>query len=150
MFTAVENLPPGAIGFVARGRITSADRDAVLEPTIEWALESGTRVKLLYVAGSDFVGYDRGGLYDETVFGTRHFADFDKIAFVADEGPFNRAVHAMEGLIPAMVRVFPVREVAAAKAWLAEGRPDDGFRAAVSAVAPSRSRVASWLPGRSH
>ena len=120
MFTPIENLPPGAIGFVANGHITVDDRRAVLEPTIDWALEVSGRVKLLYVAGSDFAGYERGGLYDDAVFGTRHFTDFDKIAFVADDGPFNRAVHAMEGLMPAAVRVFRVSEVDAAKAWLAE------------------------------
>jgi hypothetical protein len=120
MFTPIENLPPGAIGFVAKGRITSADRQTILEPTIQWALKVGGRVKLLYVAGSDFAGYEPGGLYDEAVFGTRHFTDFDKIAFVADDGPFNRAVRAMEGLMPAAVRVFRVSEVNAAKAWLAE------------------------------
>jgi len=120
MFTPIENLPPGAIGFVASGHVTPVDRATVLEPTIEWALEVGGRVKLLYVAGSDFAGYEPGGLFDEAVFGTRHFTDFDKIAFVADDGPFNRAVLAMEGLMPAAVRVFRVDEVNVAKAWLAE------------------------------
>ncbi len=120
MFTPIENLPPGTIGFVANGHITSADRHTVLEPTIEWAFEVGGQIRLLYVAGSDFAGYEQGGLYDEVVFGTRHFTDFDKIAFVADDGPFNRAVQAMQGLMPATVRVFPVSEISIAKAWLSE------------------------------
>ncbi len=120
MFTAIEDLPPGAIGFVATGRVTAADRQTILEPTIEWALEVGGRVKLLYVAGSDFTGYEPGGLYDEAVFGTRHFTDFAKIAFVADDGPFNRAVHAIAGLMPASLRVFRVTQFSAAKAWLAK------------------------------
>ncbi len=120
MFTPIENLPAGAIGFVANGHITEDDRAAVLEPTIDWALEVGGRVKLLYVTGSDFAGYEPAGLYDDAVFGTRHFTAFDKIAFVADDGPFNRAVLAMEGLMPATLRVFGASEVNAAKAWLAE------------------------------
>lgn len=120
MFTPIENMPAGAIGFVANGHITPADRRSVLEPTIEWAFEVAGSVKLLYVAGSDFAGYEQGGLYDEVVFGTRHFTDFDKIAFVADDGPFNRAVRAIEGLMPAAVRVFPVSEISIAKAWLSE------------------------------
>ena len=92
----------------------------MLEPTIDWALEVGGRIRLLYVTGSDFAGYEPAGLYDDAVFGTRHFTDFDRIAFVADDGPFNRAVLAMEGLMPATLRVFPVNEVTVAKAWLAE------------------------------
>ncbi len=119
MFTRIENLPGGTIGFVASGHVTVDDRHGVLEPTIELAVGTGSRVRLLYVAANDFAGYDRGGLYDEAVFGTRHFTHFEKIAFVAEDGPYNRAVHAMEGLMPAALRVFPPSEIAAAQEWLA-------------------------------
>jgi SpoIIAA-like len=119
MLTPIDNLPIGAIGFVASGRITSDDRRGVFEPTMSRALKTTERVKLLYVAGRDFNGYEHGSLYDEAVFGTRHFAHFEKIAFVSDEGPFYRAVQAMNGLVPATVRIFPQREIGAAKAWLA-------------------------------
>jgi SpoIIAA-like len=120
MFTRIEGLPEGAIGFAAFGRITGADRQTVLEPTIESTISSTGKVRLLYVAGPEFVGYDRGGLYDETVFGTRHFTDFEKIAFVADDGPWGRAARAIDGLMPASVKVFAVNDIEGAKAWLAE------------------------------
>ena len=119
MFTPIENMPEGVVGFEAHGRVTDNDRRMVLEPTIEWAIESTGKVKLLYVAGSDFAGYDRGGLYDEAVFGTRHFTDFDRIAFVADDGPYARSVAALDGLMPAAVKVFSVRDIGQAKEWLA-------------------------------
>ncbi len=119
MFKPIENLPDGAVGFEAHGRVTDVDRRTVLEPTIAWALEQGGKVRLLYVAGSDFDGYDRGGLYDDAVFGTRHFTDFDKIAFVSDEGPYDRAVKAMDGLMPTALRVFATADIGKAKAWLA-------------------------------
>jgi hypothetical protein len=119
MLTPIDNLPTGAIGFVANGRITSHDRRGIFEPTMSQALKSSERVKLLYVAGRDFKGYEHGAAYDEAVFGSRHFQHFDKIAFVADDGPFNRAVRAMKGLVPARVKVFAPQEIAAARAWLA-------------------------------
>jgi SpoIIAA-like len=119
MFKTIENLPCGMVGFEAHGKVTDADRRTVLEPKIEWALEKNGKVRLLYVAASDFAGYDRGGLYDDAVFGTRHFADFDKIAFVADEGPYDRAVKAMDGLMPAALRVFVTADIAKARDWLA-------------------------------
>jgi hypothetical protein len=119
MFKTIENLPSGAVGFEAHGRVTDADRRTVLEPTIESALETTGKVRLLYVAASDFAGYDRGGLYDDAIFGTRHFRDFDRIAFVADEGPYDRAVKAMDGLMPAVLRVFAPADISKAKAWLA-------------------------------
>jgi hypothetical protein len=142
MFTPVENLPPQTIGFVAHGKVTEADREEVLEPTIEWALESG-QVRLFYVIGADFSGYDRGGLFDEAVFGTRHFADFERIAFIADDGSFRRAVEAMAGLMPGAVRVFPVSDIAAARRWLSE--PSE----AGHATAQRNSRNGAWLPRRS-
>lgn len=119
MFTPIDNLPDGAVGFEAHGRVTDDDRRTVLEPSIEWALEASGKVRLLYVAASDFTGYDRGGLYDEAVFGTRHFTAFDRIAFVADDGPYARSVAALDGLMPAMLRVFRTHEISTAKEWLA-------------------------------
>jgi hypothetical protein len=119
MFTSIENLPPGAVGVRASGRVTDAERAGMLAPTIARAVADGGRVRLLYVAGPDFAGYDGGGLFDEAVFGTRHVTDFEKIAFVAEDGPFNRAVQAIDGLMPAEVRIFPVNDIAAAKEWLA-------------------------------
>ena len=119
MFKAINNLPDGAVGFEAHGHVTDAERRAVVETTIDSALEQRRKVRLLYVAASDFAGYDRGGLYDDAVFGTRHFTDFEKIAFVSNEGPYDRAVKAIDGLMPAAVRVFPIAEIGAAKAWLA-------------------------------
>jgi SpoIIAA-like len=120
MFTPIENLPDGAIGFVASGRITSTDQCEVLEPTIDGALSARGKVRLLYCTAPDFAGYDEGAAFDDAVFGTRHFTDFAKIAFVAEEGPYDRAVHALDGLMPARVRVFRTGELEAAKEWLAE------------------------------
>jgi hypothetical protein len=119
MFTAIEGMPQGAIGFAASGRVTMADRECVLEPTIEWAIERSGKVRLLYLAGPEFDGYEQGAPLDDAVFGTRHFTDFAKIAFVAEDGPYDRAAHALEGLMPAALKFFRTREIAAAKAWLA-------------------------------
>jgi hypothetical protein len=120
MFTAIEGLPDGAIGVVASGLITSTDRHEVLEPSIDSAISARGKVKLLYCTAPDFAGYDAGALFDDAVFGTRHFTDFAKIAFVSDKGPYDRAVNALHGLMPADVRTFRAGEIEAAKRWLAE------------------------------
>lgn len=122
MLTSVDILPAGTIGFVAHGRVTDADCRRILEPTIVWARELGP-VRLLYEIGTDFSGYESGGLFDDTIFGTRHFADFDRIAFVADDGVWRRAVDAIVGLMPADLRLFETRDEAAARLWLAGSAP---------------------------
>jgi hypothetical protein len=113
MLTRIEDLPAGAIGVVASGRVTREERRAMLEPTIADAIGEHGRLRLLYVAGPDFDGYESGGLYDEAVFGT-----FERIAFVAEDGPYRRAVGAMDGLMPAALKLFGPAEIAIARDWL--------------------------------
>jgi hypothetical protein len=119
MLTPITEMPDGAIGFAASGRVTSDDRRTILEPTIAMTLARGDKVKLLYVAGPEFAGYDAELPWDDAVFGTRHFMDFERIAFVADgESPYRRAVAELEGFLPAALRVFATRDLAKAKAWI--------------------------------
>ena len=56
---------------------------------------------------------------DDAIFGTRHFRDFERIAFLAEDGPYRRAAGAMDGLMPTTLKVFPVEHIEAAKTWLA-------------------------------
>ncbi len=119
MLTPITEMPAGAIGFAASGRVTGADRRTILEPTITLALARGDKVKLLYVAGPEFSGYERNLPWDDAVFGTRHFTDFERIAFVADgESPYRRAVAELEGFMPAALKVFATDDLAMAKAWV--------------------------------
>jgi hypothetical protein len=120
MFTSIDSLPVGILGVEAHGRISRDDRRAILAPQIETARMNGRKVKLLYVTGTDFAGYDEGRPFDDAVFGTRHFTAFERIAFVSDEDRFVRAVEALDGLMPARLRHFGRRDVDAAKAWLVE------------------------------
>jgi len=119
MFIEIDRLPPGVLGFEAHGRITSDDRRAILIPGINSARSHGDKLKLLYVTGPDFSGYDEGALFDEAVFGTRHFTAFERIAYVGEDGPYARAVDALDGLIPAALRRFNRSEIEQAKIWLA-------------------------------
>jgi hypothetical protein len=119
MFAPIDRLPEGVIGFEAHGRITRADRQAILIPCIDAACASGAKVKLLYVTGSDFAGYDQGALFDDAIFGTRHFTAFERIAFIGEDGPYARAIAALDGLMPAALRRFGPGDLDHAKAWLA-------------------------------
>jgi hypothetical protein len=118
MFTPIDRLPNGVIGFEAHGRITRADRQAILIPSIDAARTAG-KVKLLYVTGPDFDGYEPGTLFDDAIFGTRHFMSFERIAFVGEEGPYAWAVDALDGLMPTALRRFARGDLDRAKAWLA-------------------------------
>jgi SpoIIAA-like len=119
MFTPINQLPKGVIGFEAHGRVTRTDRQEILAPSIAAARASGKKVKLLYVTGSDFAGYDQGTLFDDAIFGTCNFASFERIAFVGEESPYSRAIDALDGLMPAALRRFAPGDLQSAKTWLA-------------------------------
>jgi hypothetical protein len=120
MLTALTDLPDGAIGFRAIGRVSVEERRAVLAPALDRALRKGKKLRFLYVAGPEFDGYEFGHIWDEAVFGSRHFGDFEKLAFVSDQTAYRRAVATLEGLMPTALKVFRTRELKAAKDWLAK------------------------------
>lgn len=120
MLKPISHLPSGVIGFSAEGTVTDADYKNVLIPSVEDALRAGGRIRFLYVLGPDFKAYAPGAMWDDTVFGARHYFDFEKIACVTDHETVAAMVRTFGFLMPAMVRVFAVRDLDAAKAWLAE------------------------------
>ncbi len=118
MFTPIEALPRDVIGLEAHGRVASADTLKIIAPRIDNAGRCGARVRLLYVAADDFDGYADGALFDDAVFGTRHFNSFERIAFVGEEGPYARAVEALDGLMPTKLRRFARNDIEQAKRWI--------------------------------
>jgi len=120
MLTQLTDLPEGALGFRASGCVSAEDDRAVLSPALDRALLDGGKLRFMYVAGPEFDGYEWGQIWDEAVFGSRHFGDFERIAFVSDQTAYRRAVSTLEGLMPAALKVFRTREINAAKAWLAK------------------------------
>lgn len=120
MLTKMKYLPEGVIGFSAEGTVTDADYKSVLIPTVEEALKDGGKIRFLYFLGPEFQGYAAGAMWDDTLFGARHFFDFEKIACVTDHEAYATMTRSFGFLIPAEVRVFQVKELDAAKDWLAE------------------------------
>jgi hypothetical protein len=62
----------------------------------------------------DKVGADTG-------FRARHAGSFERVAVVSDEDWIRPAMRGLSFLLPGKARGFPVRDLAAAKEWLAEG-----------------------------
>ncbi|MCW5772445.1 MAG: STAS/SEC14 domain-containing protein [Rhodospirillaceae bacterium] len=120
MITEMKDLPKGTVGFAAAGKVTDADYRDVLIPAIESALKDGGKLRLLYLLGPEFDGYAPSAMWDDTLFGARHFFDFAKIACVTDNETYATLVRSFGFLMPAAVRVFAVKDLDAAKAWLAE------------------------------
>lgn len=120
MLTPMKDLPEGVLGFSAEGIVEDEDYKSVLIPAIEEALEKRGKIRFLYLLGPAFEKYAAGAMWDDTLFGARHYFDFEKIACVTDHDVLATMVKSFGFVFPAAIRVFAVKDLEAAKAWLAE------------------------------
>lgn len=117
MFKMIDGLPDSVLGVEAVGQVTHDDYQSVLIPLAEDKLKNGP-LKMLYVIGSDFTGYELGALWDDTGFGLKHWNDFSHIAFVTDHAWMKGAVSMFVPFFPGEVKIFPLGELDDAKSWL--------------------------------
>ncbi len=118
MFKLIEDLPPGVMGIEAIGKVTHEDYRTVLIPRAEAMIAKGP-VKLLYLAGERFEGYQLEALWDDAAFGVQHWHDFTRVAVVADRPWLRAAVTMFKPFFPCEVRLFHLGDMAAAKDWIA-------------------------------
>ncbi len=117
MLKLIEDLPPTVLGIEASGKITHEDYLNVLIPNAEAMMAKGP-IKMLYVIGDNFTGFELGALWDDGAFGVKHWHDFSRIAVVADHAWLRGAVSMFKPFFPHEVRLFRLSDLAAAKAWL--------------------------------
>ncbi len=77
-------------------------------------------IKLLYVIGKQFAGFELEALWDDNAFGIKHWHDFSRIAVVTDHTWLRASVSMFKPFFPGEVRFFALRELSAAKDWVAE------------------------------
>jgi hypothetical protein len=118
MLTPIQNLPPDVLGFEASGRVSHEDYTTHLIPEAEALMRRGP-LKMIYVLGKDFAGYDLGAMWDDTAFGIRHRRDFSRIAVVGDQQWLRAAVSLFRPFFPCDVRLFALSDLEPAKAWIA-------------------------------
>lgn len=118
MLKPMDDLPDGIIGFEAHGKLKAHDYEAVLIPAVLTALEDG-KMRFLFVLADDFAGFELGAVWDDAVFGLRHYFDFEKIAVVTSSSVMAAIIHSVAFMIPAETHVFKMENLDKATAWLA-------------------------------
>ena len=121
MLRRISDMPLGTIGFEAVGEVEDDDWEKAVEPVLRQEIADGRKVRLLYLLGAQARDVDREAMAAETGFRARHASSFDRVAVVSDEDWVRPAVRALSFLLPGEARGFRVHDLAAAKAWLAEG-----------------------------
>jgi hypothetical protein len=117
----MRDMPPGTLGFEAVSEVDDDDYENVLTPTLrKWMAERG-KIRLLYLLGTRLREFEGDAISENARFIARHPAAYERVAVVSDEGWLPPAIKALSLLLPGEAKAFPVRELPAAKNWLAEG-----------------------------
>jgi hypothetical protein len=117
--TVIEGLPDRAVGFSVEGVVTARDYAEVIRPLVEKKLETHAKIDLLYRIAPGFERFSAGAMWHDASLGLQHLTDFRRVAVVTDVEWIARATRLFAPLMPAEVQVFPDRDLAEAKAWLA-------------------------------
>jgi hypothetical protein len=118
MITVVPDLPGHVVIAEAHGTVRADDYEKVLIPAVEAAAAHGRRLRMLYVLGSDFDGFEAEAAFDDSKLGLAHWRDFDRIGVVTDHESYRLMAKAIGFLMPGEVRVFRTEEVDDARAWI--------------------------------
>jgi stage II sporulation SpoAA-like protein len=126
MLRRMTDMPAGTIGFEAIGEVEDDDWEEAVEPVLRREMAGGQKVRLLYLFGPEAREIEGDAMTADTGFRARHATSFERVAVVSDEDWMWPALRALSFLLPGKARAFPVHELAAAKAWLAEGLEASG------------------------
>jgi hypothetical protein len=122
MLRRITDMPAGTIGFEAIGEVEDDDWEETVEPVLRQEIAAGRNVRLLYLIGAGAREVEGDAMSAETGFHVRHATSYERVAVVSDEDWIRPALRALSFLLPGKARGFRVRDLAEAKAWLAEGR----------------------------
>lgn len=120
MIEVMQGLPDGVLGFIGRGRVTSAEYRAVKTPCIEAGFAQHRKLRVLWLMGEDFRSFSPGAVWLDIALGLRHWRGWQRIALVTDTGWLRGVAHVFGVLIPGEFRLFPLRGLDEAQHWISE------------------------------
>lgn len=120
MLRQIGDMPPGTIGFEAIGEVEDDDWERAVEPVLRRQIAEGQKVRLLYLLGSEAREVEGDAMTADTGFRARHATSFERVAVVSDEDWMRPALRALSFMLPGKAKGFRVRDLEAAKAWVAE------------------------------
>jgi SpoIIAA-like len=118
MITLKEGLPAHVVVAEAHGTVTADDYEQVLIPAVDQAASGGSKMRMLYVLGDDFDGFDAKAGVDDTRLGLSHWRDFERIGVATDHSAYRAMVKGLGFLLPGEVRVFDMADLDAAVEWV--------------------------------
>src|SRR3954454_7263723 len=121
MLKRLTDMPAGTIGFSAVGEVEDDDWEEQVEPVLRREMADGRKIRLLYLLGPEAREVEGEAMTADTGFRARYATSFERVAVVSDEDWMRPAMRALSFLLPGKAKGFHVRELDAAKSWLADG-----------------------------
>ena len=118
MIEKLGGFPSDVLGFVAKGVVTRRDYEDVLVPAVEQALKTHDKLRLYYEIAPDFSAIEPGAMWEDFKIGMQHLLHWERIAVVTDVEWIAHSIRAFAFMMPAAVRVFPLKGAAEARKWL--------------------------------
>lgn len=126
MIEFLEGYPDNVLAVKVKGRLSHEDYQNKLIPAAEAKMERFGKIGCLFYIGEEYSGFDVAAMWDDTLFGIKHWTDFDKCAVVTDIDWIKGGVAMFSPLIPAEIRVYSLEEYEDAKLWISgAAEPDD-------------------------
>ena len=116
----IDDMPAGTIGFEAIGEVEDDDWEKQVEPLLRSEMGEGQKIRLLYLLGPEAREVEGDAMTADTGFRARFATSFERVAVVSDESWMRPAMRTLSFLLPGRAKAFPVAELDAAKAWVAE------------------------------
>ena len=121
MLRRMTDMPAGTLGFEAIGEVEDDDWEREVEPVLRREIADGRKVRLLYLLGPESRDVEGDAMQADSGFRARHATSFERVAVVSDEDWMRPALRTLSFLLPGKAKGFHVRDLAAAKTWLATG-----------------------------
>lgn len=118
MLEPINGFPDQVVAIRAIGEVSEQDYEDVLVPAIDAARAGHDKIRLFYVLGEQFTGYEADAMWEDTKLGLRTFTSYERIAVATDAAWMRRAVKAFGWMLPGEVRVFHVDAMDEATAWI--------------------------------
>jgi hypothetical protein len=102
----------------AQGKITGDDYENNLVPAIEALRNQYDKLRLLYILGSEYDGYEAEAMWDDTKVGMTDFTHFEKLGVVTNKKWIRGSIKAFGFLIPGEVKLFGTDQLDEANSWI--------------------------------
>ena len=89
-------------------------------PEFERLVKQQGKLRLLFDM-TGFHGWDAGAMWEDIKFGSRHFADIERLAMVGDKKWQQGMATFCKPFTTATIRYFDHADAAGARKWLSEG-----------------------------